>query len=74
MYRSTKMTKEERLLFSKAADDADSILIMSYNLMKFLADIKAMPSELKSMNEVIEKAGSLRDSLKNTLKWDEDKK
>jgi hypothetical protein len=68
------MTREERALWQKAADDSTAVTELLYSLLKFTVELKMPPDNMKGLQEAITAAGSFRSEVERDLERDAESK
>ena len=71
---SPKMTREERALWQKAADDSESIITLLYSSLKFTVELKMPPDGMKGLQEAIKSVSEFRREVENDLRRDKEPK
>jgi len=69
-----KMTREDRALWQKAADDTEGIISLLYSTLKFAVEIKMPPDNMKGLQEAIKNVSEFRREVENDLKRDKEHK
>jgi hypothetical protein len=68
------MTREERALWQKAADDTEGIISLLYSTLKFAVEIKMPPDNMKGLQEAINNVESFRHEVQSDLQRDKEHK
>lgn len=65
-----RMTREERALWQKAADDTEGIISLLYSSLKFAVEIKMPPANMKGLQEAIQNVQAFHYEVESDLKRD----
>lgn len=72
-YDAPKMTREERAMYQKAADDTEGIEALLYSVLKFTVEIKMPPDNMKGLQEAIKNVRSFKDEVERDLATDKER-
>lgn len=73
-WNAPKMTREERALWQKSADDSKAVTELLYSLLKFTVELKMPPDGMKGLQEAIKSVQSFREAVESDLERDKEKK
>lgn len=73
-WNAPKMTREERALWQKAADDSRAVTELLYSLLKFTVELKMPPDGMKGLQEAIKSVASFRGEVEQDLERDKEEK
>jgi hypothetical protein len=73
-WNEPKMTREERALWQKSADDSRAVTELLYSLLKFTVELKMPPDGMKGLQEAIKSTQSFRDEVERDLARDAEQK
>ena len=71
-YDAPKMTREERALWQKAADDTEGIISLLYSSLKFSVEIKMPPDNMKGLQEAIKNVQAFHNEVESDLQRDKE--
>lgn len=55
-WNAPKMTREDRTLWQRAADDSEAVTALLYSLLKFTVELRMPPDGMKGLQEAIKAA------------------
>lgn len=73
-WNDPKMTREERALWQKAADDTEGIIALLYATLKFAVEIKMPPNGMKGLQDAINSVSEFRRAVEDDLRRDKEPK